>query len=111
MALGVPTNVASYALLTHMIAQVTGLEASQLIHTVNSAHIYLPHVEGVEELVKRTPKIFPKIKFARDVKHIDDFKYEDFIDEEIKKMQDLMGSDEDDDENEDDDNGFPPKDE
>lgn len=79
MALGVPVNVASYALLTHMVAHVTGLKAHSLIHTVNSAHIYLPHIDGVNEMTKRMPKPFPKIRFARKVDNIDDFEYEDFI--------------------------------
>jgi thymidylate synthase len=76
--LGVPFNIASYALLTHMIAEVTGLRAGEFIHTLGDAHLYLNHLDQVETQLKRVPKALPKLKIMRKISKIDDFLYEDF---------------------------------
>ncbi|XP_035212213.1 thymidylate synthase-like, partial [Stegodyphus dumicola] len=78
MGLGVPFNIASYALLTKMIAHVTNLEPGDLVHTLGDAHIYLNHIEALQEQITRVPKPFPKLKIKRDVKNIEDFKFNDF---------------------------------
>jgi len=78
MGLGVPFNIASYALLTHMIAQVTGRKAGDLVHTIGDAHIYLNHVDALKEQLKRKPRDFPTLKINPDKKGIDDFVYDDF---------------------------------
>ncbi len=76
--LGVPFNIASYALLTHMIAEVTGLQVGEFIHTLGDAHLYLNHLEQAELQLGRTPKALPQLRIARQVKDIHDFNYEDF---------------------------------
>ncbi|ONI45587.1 thymidylate synthase, partial [Epulopiscium sp. SCG-B10WGA-EpuloA2] len=76
--LGIPFNIASYALLVHMVAHVTDLEVGDFIHTIGDAHIYINHLTQVQKMLKREPKQLPEIKIVRKVNSIFDFKYEDF---------------------------------
>uniref|UniRef100_A0A8C6F1T2 Thymidylate synthase n=1 Tax=Monodon monoceros TaxID=40151 RepID=A0A8C6F1T2_MONMO len=78
MGLGVPFNIASYALLTYMIAHITGLKPGDFVHTLGDAHIYLNHIEPLKIQLQREPRAFPKLKILRKVEKIDDFKAEDF---------------------------------
>lgn len=76
--LGVPFNIASYALLTLMVAQVTGLKPGDFVHTLGDTHIYSNHFEQAELQMKRTPKALPTMRINPDVKSIFDFRFEDF---------------------------------
>ncbi len=76
--LGVPFNIASYALLTMMVAQVCGLKAGEFIHTLGDAHLYSNHLEQTKLQLSRTPNKLPEMKINPDIKDIFNFKYEDF---------------------------------
>jgi len=76
--LGVPFNIASYALLTLMVAQVTGLKPGEFVHTLGDAHLYLNHLGQADEQLSRTPRALPVMRLDPAVKEIDAFRYEDF---------------------------------
>ncbi|WVR04688.1 thymidylate synthase [Kwoniella sp. DSM 27419] len=89
LGLGVPFNIASYALLTHMIAHVTGTEAHEFILQMGDAHVYRDHVEPLKTQLEREPRDFPTLKFARtreEIGDIDGFKVEDFVVEGYKPL-------------------------
>jgi thymidylate synthase len=75
--LGVPFNIASYALLTHMVAQVCNLEVGDFVHTLGDAHLYLNHFDQAREQLTRTPHALPKLRLNPEVSSIFDFRYED----------------------------------
>jgi thymidylate synthase len=76
--LGVPFNIASYALLTMMVAQVSGYRPGEFIHTLGDAHLYLNHLEQAEQQLAREPYPLPQMKLNPDVQSIFEFRYEDF---------------------------------
>ena len=76
--LGVPFNIASYALLTMMVAEVSNLEYGEFVHTLGDAHIYINHLDQVNEQLERAPKPLPQMKINGKIKNIFDFKYDDF---------------------------------
>jgi len=78
MGLGVPFNIASYALLTVMIAHVTGLKPGEFIHTLGDAHVYCNHIDALETQLEREPREFPQLKIKRKVDNIEDFTIDDF---------------------------------
>jgi dihydrofolate reductase/thymidylate synthase len=78
MGLGVPFNIASYSLLLVMVAHVTGKQPGNFIHIIGDTHIYKNHIDAIRKQLLRTPKPFPILKINRDVKNIEDFKFEDF---------------------------------
>ncbi|KAL3285363.1 hypothetical protein HHI36_019471 [Cryptolaemus montrouzieri] len=78
MGLGVPFNIASYALLTYMIAHVTDLQPGELIHTLGDSHIYFSQVEALKAQMQREPRPFPTLKIKRKIENIDDFTFDDF---------------------------------
>lgn len=89
--LGVPFNIASYALLTMMVAQVCGLEPGDFVHTFGDVHIYNDHREQVELQLTRTPRRLPRMKINPDVKDIFSFRYEDFTLEDYDPYPTIKG--------------------
>lgn len=77
--LGVPFNIASYALLTMMVAQVCGLGVGEFIHTLGDAHLYLNHMEQVDIQLSREPRPLPRMRLNPDVHNLSDFRYDDFV--------------------------------
>ena len=78
MGLGVPFNIASYALLTVLMAKVTGLKPGDFVHTLGDAHVYTNHVEPLEEQLKNEPRPFPQLVIKADKERIEDFEFADF---------------------------------
>jgi thymidylate synthase len=80
LGLGIPFNIASYALLAHMIAHVTNTDAHELIIQLGDAHVYKDHVGALEEQLKREPRPFPKLRWGREeIDDIEEFGYGDFV--------------------------------
>lgn len=79
LGLGIPFNIASYALLTHMVAHVTDTEPKELVIQLGDAHVYRDHVDALKVQLEREPKPFPKLRWKRKVEDIDNFSSEDFV--------------------------------
>ena len=79
LGLGIPFNIASYALLTHMVAHVTGTTPHELVIQLGDAHVYRDHVDALKIQLEREPRPFPKLRWKRKVEDIDDFTSEDFV--------------------------------
>ncbi|KAG2339144.1 thymidylate synthetase, isoform CRA_b, partial [Suillus weaverae] len=79
LGLGIPFNIASYALLTHMVAHVTGTKPRELITQLGDAHVYCDHVDALEIQLKREPRPFPEVKFRREMNDTDGFDSEDNV--------------------------------
>ena len=75
--LGVPFNIASYSLFTHMLAQVCGYEAKEFVHTFGDAHIYLDHIDLIKEQITREPMKLCKLRLNPNIQNIEDFTYQD----------------------------------
>ncbi len=89
--LGVPFNIASYALLLYIIAHLTGLELGEFVHTFGDVHIYLNHLEQVEEQLKRSPRALPKMSLNPRVKSLEELTFEDFVLEGYNPMPHIAG--------------------
>ena len=89
--LGVPFNIASYAMLLLMVAQVVGLEPGEFVHTFGDVHLYSNHFDQIKEQISREPLPFPNLKINPDIKDIDDFKFEDFTLENYNSHPPLRG--------------------
>ena len=90
--LGVPFNIASYAILTMMVAQVAGLKPGDFVHTLGDAHIYLNHIEQVKLQLTREPRSLPQLKINPDIKNIFNFKFEDFTIENYDPHPHIKGA-------------------
>jgi len=77
--LGVPFNIASYALLTHMVAQVCGLQPGEFIHTLGDAHLYRNHLDQARAQLARTPRALARLRLAGERRELPEFRYEDVI--------------------------------
>ena len=90
--LGVPFNIASYSFLLMMMAQATGLEPGEFIHTLGDAHIYLNHLEQVELQMKRDPRPLPTVRLNPEIKSVFDFRFEDFVIENYNPHPHIKGA-------------------